>query len=468
MFRRSTVSRYHNRRELPYLFTVMSAAASSASTLKGAFIVDPHPDDSGSNRNGRARTGNFLNGTRTPNCLLQTEYGQVPYLPPDILNTIPGTGVAAIRLSHLCPYVQTVQSENVPMPTVDKLLNIGEKRPLLLTQRSPGTSSSATNTDKHLVLETWNGRRRVDVGQFVQSIHWLKPNAVVAMHEEAPAGSLSNRQLEGSRSRSIQWQQRVAEYCQSEIWKTLQPFVLGHLDCRHVDSESIQYRVRACMNAPLAGIVLGGLRLESKPAQREILEHLGELIPSKYIRVVTGIGEPLLVLHCVRAGMDLFDFDYPQALTNLGYASSMSIWPAEWEPEDDCDTLYTARSGTSESKSPLTVREMLSKLSTYKKETFGKASIKVALNDERFRKERGPIVNGCNCYSCRNYSTAYVNHLLHAHEMLGLTLLHTHNIHHYYMFFAAIRQAIIRNQLEEYIEWFIDANGLKVCWDQRQ
>lgn len=72
------------------------------------------------------------------------------------------------------------------------------------------------------------------------------------------------------------------------------------------------------------------------------------------------------------------------------------------------------------------------------------------LNDEIYKNDFNPIFEGCDCYTCRKHTRAYINHLLGTKELLSQVLLVIHNLHHYGIFFQTIRQAISEDRLEEF------------------
>jgi len=67
---------------------------------------------------------------------------------------------------------------------------------------------------------------------------------------------------------------------------------------------------------------------------------------------------------------------------------------------------------------------------------------RVNIKSARFRTQQGPIEEGCDCYTCRNYSAAYVHHLLRAEEQLYYRLGTIHNIHFMLRLAAQLRAAI--------------------------
>lgn len=63
-----------------------------------------------------------------------------------------------------------------------------------------------------------------------------------------------------------------------------------------------------------------------------------------------------------------------------------------------------------------------------------------------------PIEEGCQCYACRNFTRAYLRHLLNADEILGIVLLTIHNIYCYMTFMADIRSSIENNTFGKMLE----------------
>jgi len=76
------------------------------------------------------------------------------------------------------------------------------------------------------------------------------------------------------------------------------------------------------------------------------------------------------------------------------------------------------------------------------------------IKNARFKEDFGPLDPECSCYTCKNFSSAYLNHLLRAHEMLGYILISLHNIHEMINFTNKIRASIINDTfLEEFGHW---------------
>lgn len=84
------------------------------------------------------------------------------------------------------------------------------------------------------------------------------------------------------------------------------------------------------------------------------------------------------------------------------------------------------------------------------------------------RMDKGPLVQGCSCFTCQNHSRAYIHHLLQTHEMLAGVLLEMHNTHWWLQFFAAIREAIQQGNLQQYLQWFKRRRELLQLQQQEQ
>ena len=72
------------------------------------------------------------------------------------------------------------------------------------------------------------------------------------------------------------------------------------------------------------------------------------------------------------------------------------------------------------------------------------------IRDKKYARDFGPMDPGCDCYACRNYSAAYVRHLIKANEMFGLRLCTYHNIHYLLKLMERVREAIMNDSLGDF------------------
>jgi queuine tRNA-ribosyltransferase subunit QTRTD1 len=78
------------------------------------------------------------------------------------------------------------------------------------------------------------------------------------------------------------------------------------------------------------------------------------------------------------------------------------------------------------------------------------------INSKEYASGKQPLLTGCQCYTCLNYSQAYVHHLVQTKELLGRTLITIHNLYHYHAFFYEIRKSLKANTWNEYRTMILD------------
>ena len=72
------------------------------------------------------------------------------------------------------------------------------------------------------------------------------------------------------------------------------------------------------------------------------------------------------------------------------------------------------------------------------------------MRNKIFEEDERPIDAECACYTCRTFTKAYIRHLLHVEEMLGLYLMSLHNLHFLLQLMREIRSAILQDHFTEY------------------
>lgn len=151
----------------------------------------------------------------------------------------------------------------------------------------------------------------------------------------------------------------------------------------------------------LDGYALGGLAVgESHQAMYEIIETTVPYLPLEKPTYLMGVGTPENILEAVERGVDFFDCVYPARNGRHGHA-------------------YTNRG-------------------------------KMNLLNAKYELDDRPVEEGCQCPVCKNYSRAYIRHLLKAKEMLGLRFLVTHNLYFYNKMMEEIREAIEAGRFSDY------------------
>ena len=155
------------------------------------------------------------------------------------------------------------------------------------------------------------------------------------------------------------------------------------------------------------GYAIGGLSVgESKREMYEATATTAQMLPVESPRYLMGVGSPEDLVECVARGVDLFDCALPTRI---------------------------ARSGA------MFVRT-------------GRVNIYNAL----FKNQEAPIEDGCDCYTCRTFSAAYVHHLFRSKELLAYRLSRVHNLRFVLRLMEEMRSAIKEARLESYRAEFLD------------
>lgn len=172
--------------------------------------------------------------------------------------------------------------------------------------------------------------------------------------------------------------------------------VQGGLDLK-LRTESLQQ----ITSVDLPGYALGGFSVgEPIEMMHSLVKDVAPLLPKHKPRYLMGVGTPLDLVLAVDAGMDMFDCVMPTRVARNG-------------------TLFTWQ---------------------------GRVSIK----RNEYREDNSPLDPECSCYTCANYSKAYLRHLYLSGEMLSARLNTIHNLHFYLHLMGKMRVAILEGRWEEF------------------
>ena len=154
------------------------------------------------------------------------------------------------------------------------------------------------------------------------------------------------------------------------------------------------------------GYSVGGTSVgEDKPTMYKMVKMATDYMPEDKVRYLMGVGDPIDLVENVIRGIDIFDCVSPTRLARHGHA-------------------YTR---------------------------YGKINIKNA----KYKEDFTPIDPTCDCYACKNYTKAYVKHLINCEETFGARLLSIHNTRYLIHLAEELREAIKEDRLLEYREQFI-------------
>lgn len=229
---------------------------------------------------------------------------------------------------------------------------------------------------------------------------------IMMAFDECPPYPSSYEYMKKSVGRTIRWAERCRFFPWDKGARGLFGIVQGgeYQDLRTCCA-------RALVGLDFDGYAVGGLSVgEPKDIQNRILAATVPLLPDDKPRYLMGVGSPGMILDAIERGIDIMDCVLPTRI---------------------------ARHGTAMTR-------------------HGRLNIK----NKEFETDHSPLDHECDCYTCRNYSKAYVRHLFKAREMLGYRLLSIHNVRYLIKLLEEIRTAISEDRFLEYKEQVYEKYGL--------
>jgi queuine tRNA-ribosyltransferase len=230
-------------------------------------------------------------------------------------------------------------------------------------------------------------------------IQRLLGSDIAMVFDECPAHDCSAKDAAAAVERTIRW----AAECRGQP-RAAGQFVFGIVQGGS-NSALRQHCAEELVKMDFDGYAIGGVSVgEPEHEMMKAVEYTEPHLPENKPRYAMGLGTPAQMVELVARGVDMFDCVLPTRV---------------------------ARNGTA---------------FTYK----GTISIKAGFNKADFR----PIEPGCECYACKNFTRAYLRHLLNVDEILGLRMLSVHNSHMYMKVMADMRTHIAAGTFGQFRQEF--------------
>ncbi len=223
---------------------------------------------------------------------------------------------------------------------------------------------------------------------------------IVMAFDECTEPGISEKKAREAMERTIKWLDRCSKY-ELQPHQNLFPIVQGNI-YKNLRLESLERTLPYVKS----GIAIGGLSVGEKPEQMyEMLETMQPYYPKNAPRYLMGVGTADYIVNGVALGIDMFDCVLPTRI---------------------------ARNGTAMvNEGFLTIR------------------------NAPFKEDFTPVDPTCDCYCCKNYTRAYVRHLINTDEIMGGRLLSIHNIRFLQRLTAKIREAIMEDKYLEFRDNFM-------------
>ncbi|MDP3058098.1 MAG: tRNA guanosine(34) transglycosylase Tgt [bacterium] len=239
------------------------------------------------------------------------------------------------------------------------------------------------------------------------STHFLSPEKAVAIQNSLGADIImcfdecipypsEHSYAENSVERTLRWAKRCKDAHRLPGTQALFGIVQGGMYQDLRTKSALQ-----TIEIDFPGYAIGGLSVgEPKHMMYEVLENVVPILPQDKPRYLMGVGSPDCLIEGVLRGVDMFDCVLPTRI---------------------------ARNGTA-----LT--------------SFGK----VVVRNREYAQDFLPIEPGCDCYTCKNFTRAYLRHLVKAGEVLGLTLISIHNLRYLLRLMEDLRLAIFEDRSRDF------------------
>ena len=158
---------------------------------------------------------------------------------------------------------------------------------------------------------------------------------------------------------------------------------------------------------PFDGVAVGGLSVgEPHDLMYDILEETIQWMPKGKARYLMGVGTPDCLVEGVARGVDMFDCVFPTRVARNGMAM-----------------IHTGR---------------------------------MNMKNKQYERDFRPIEESCGCYTCRNYTRAYIRHLYKSEEVLAFRLVTIHNLYFLLQFMRDMREAIVQGNFSKFREHFME------------
>ena len=232
----------------------------------------------------------------------------------------------------------------------------------------------------------------------------LGSDIMMAFDECAPYGATYDY-VKKSMERTTRWAKRCKDYHKNTDKQNLFGIIQGgfYEDLRKQSAEDL-------IALDLPGYAIGGISVgEPKEEFLKMLNYTAPLMPENKPRYLMGVGTPDYLIEAAIAGIDMCDCVLPTRIARNGTAMT-------WNG-------------------------------------------KVVVRNATYEKDWGPLDSECDCYTCKNYTRAYIRHLVKANEILGIRLLSIHNLRFLTKLMERVRIEIENDNLLEFRKEFYKKYG---------
>lgn len=229
---------------------------------------------------------------------------------------------------------------------------------------------------------------------------------IMMAFDECPPYPATHEYMKASVERTSRWAERCLNAHERKDVQGLFGIIQGgeYEDLRRLSAQDL-------VSLDFPGYAVGGLSVgEPKEVMNRVLEFTTPLMPSNKPRYLMGVGSPDALIDGAIRGIDMFDCVLPTRIARNG-------------------TCMTSNG-------------------------------RLVVRNAKYARDFGPIDENCDCHVCRNYSRAYIRHLIKCNETFGFRLTTYHNLYFLLKLMEQVRNAIREDRLGDFKEEFFEQYGL--------
>ncbi len=229
---------------------------------------------------------------------------------------------------------------------------------------------------------------------------------IIMSFDECPPYPASEKYMQDSVDRTLRWAERGLKAHKNPSTQALFGIVQGG-EFEHIR----RYCAERMVDMDFPGYSIGGVSVgEPKDVARRMVEYTIPFLPKDKPRYLMGVGSPDDLIDGAIRGVDMFDCVLPTRIARHGTAMT----------------------------------------------SVGRVVIK----NKSFERDFTPLDPNCDCYTCKNYSRAYIRHLIKANETFGHRLVSYHNLYFLINLMDQVRQAIREDRLGDFRDEFFEQYGI--------
>lgn len=351
----------------------------------------------------------------TPMCMLYTRGGNAPHLTLDVLQKI--KRVPPIAHMYLSSHAEHSDAITEFKEGIAKFCGMQDFI-IYCSIHDPATEvPSGYNEKSGSAIWTKGGKLKIDVNHFVKMQQAFQPDMCQTLFDGDTQRDSGKKRLTKAIDRTLTFLDEI-----QDKWKNSKTALFAVIEGGYSEPERLK-SAKETVARNVDGYTIEGFHNNGPKTENfdmsgvsELCKKTLECLPEDKPRILHGVWRPDTVLEAIGCGFDMFDSSYPYIVTERG-----------------CGLVFSFNNNDSP-------------------ELNGNGELQqgfeIDLKSKKYVDDFRPLLEGCTCYCCENFTRAYINHLLNTSELLASVLLMIHNFHHYFEFFHQIRQSLQDNTFD--------------------